>query len=107
MQAIKSAIDELEQASHAFSKALYEATGGAGGGASGRRGGRRRPSRKLPTSADDDAIDAEFEVKDPRLQLRWFACRQWAGSDPKRRHLLGPLHVSTRARESASCQGVG
>ena len=65
---IKSAIDELEQASHALSKNLYEtagpppgdapgaeaageACGGAGGEAGGEAGG------------DDDAIDAEFEVK--------------------------------------------
>ncbi len=59
--AIKSAIDELEQASHAVSKLLYEsqekapeeevhATSGAGA-ATG-------------ASADDDAIDAEFEVKE-------------------------------------------
>ncbi len=59
---IKSAINELEQASHALSKTLYEsaqpagatdaaetaAPDTAGGGAAG----------------DDDAIDAEFEVKD-------------------------------------------
>jgi molecular chaperone DnaK len=61
--ALKSAIEELEQASHAFSKAIYEKSGaaaqaGAGeaapeqGGSAGGEGG------------DDDAIDAEFEVKD-------------------------------------------
>jgi len=63
---IKSAVSELEAASHAMSEALYKATAGAGAagagpqpggptdGAAGAAGGQ---------SADDDAIDAEFEVK--------------------------------------------
>ncbi len=56
--ALKSAITELEQASHAMSKSLYESgakpeTGAAPGGAA--------PGAK---TSDDDAIDAEFEVKD-------------------------------------------
>lgn len=67
VEAIKAAINELEQASHAVSKTLYDngaapadgdaaadpaaaAAGAAGGGA----------------AADDDAIDAEFEVKDSK-----------------------------------------
>ena len=53
--AIKSAINELEQASQAFSKVLYERaqaeTPPAGG---------EEPAAK---SGDEDAIDAEFEVK--------------------------------------------
>ena len=61
-QAIKSAVRDLEQASHALSKVLYEkagaeqATGGGGqaGGGPGADGGAK---------PDDDAIDAEFEVK--------------------------------------------
>ena len=56
---IKSAFSELEQASHAMSKALYEsaqqAQAQANQGAAG-------PSDAKP-SADDDAIDADFEVK--------------------------------------------
>ncbi|RIK83000.1 MAG: molecular chaperone DnaK [Planctomycetota bacterium] len=59
LSAIKSATDELEQASHALSKVLYEATqqaGGAPGDASA--GGAGAGDKK-----DDDAIDAEFEVK--------------------------------------------
>jgi molecular chaperone DnaK len=64
-EAIKSAINELEQASHALSKALYEAGAAAGaqqpggpqtpppGGNGGGPGG----------DGDDDTIDAEFEVK--------------------------------------------
>jgi molecular chaperone DnaK len=56
--AIKSAISDLEQASHALSKTLYE-TAQAGGatGAAGSNG-------ESGTQADDDTIDAEFEVKD-------------------------------------------
>ena len=63
-QAIKSAVRDLEQASHALSKVLYEkagaeqaaAAGGgqAAGGAGGSDGGAK---------PNDDAIDAEFEVK--------------------------------------------
>jgi molecular chaperone DnaK len=55
---MKSAIDQLEQASHAFSKTLYEATQGAGpaAGAGAPPGGEAKKS-------DEDAIDAEFEVK--------------------------------------------
>ena len=56
--AIKSAISDLEQASMAFGKILYEraqatpeGTGSADSGAS-------------DSGSDDDAIDAEFEVKD-------------------------------------------
>ena len=59
--AIKSAIAELEQVAHAFSKTLYESKG------------RSRLAAQLPEraagsqpkgSSDDEAIDAEFEVKD-------------------------------------------
>ena len=58
--AIKSAIGELEQASHALSKTLLEAqqaAGGAGGG-----GEQAAPEAKSP--GDDEIVDAEFEVKD-------------------------------------------
>jgi len=63
---IKSAVHELEQASHALSKTLYEkagaqaagaAPGGAGAGANAKPGG-------ATPGGDDDAIDAEFEVKE-------------------------------------------
>ena len=56
--AIKTAVAELEAASHAMSEALYKsaAAGGdaAAEGATAQAGG---------SNADDDAIDAEFEVK--------------------------------------------
>ena len=62
VQAIKSAIEELEQASHAFSKTLYESAPAAGGPADA------NVESADPTdgeaSTEDDAIDAEFEVKD-------------------------------------------
>jgi len=59
-QAIKSAVDELEQASHALSKVLYEkaqAEQAAGADAADAGAG------DSGAGSDDDAIDAEFEVK--------------------------------------------
>ncbi len=60
--AIKSAIENLEAASHAFSKVLYEKGQAAGPGASpeaaaegGAASGQQKP--------DDDVIEGEFEVK--------------------------------------------
>ena len=55
-QAIKAAADELEQASQAFSKVLYEKTAESGGDTAG-------DAEASEGSKDDDAIDAEFEVK--------------------------------------------
>jgi len=54
-EAIRSAIRELEQASHALSRTLYEsaARGRTAGASAGRAEGGK-----------DEAIDAEFEVKD-------------------------------------------
>jgi molecular chaperone DnaK len=62
-EAIKSALSQLEAASHAFSKTLYEkATAGAQATAgAGTNGGG---ASKGASGGDDDAIDAEFEVKD-------------------------------------------
>ncbi len=57
--AIKSAISELEHASHALSQTLYKAAGGAAGGAAP---GSEQPAGAAK-SGDDDAIDADFEVK--------------------------------------------
>jgi molecular chaperone DnaK len=56
--AMKAAFDELQQATHALSKAMYEksaAAGGAPGTASG-----PEPAKK---KEDDDVVDADFEVK--------------------------------------------
>ncbi|MEZ6134012.1 MAG: molecular chaperone DnaK [Pirellulaceae bacterium] len=55
-EAIKSATSELEQAAQAFSKVLYEKAGSAGDTSAQPQG--------AAASADDDAIDAEFEVKE-------------------------------------------
>ncbi len=57
VEGIKSAVKELEQASHALSKVMYEGaeTDGAAGA--------EAPAADASSTADDDAIDAEFEVK--------------------------------------------
>ena len=59
--ALKSAVESLEQAAHAFSKTLYEKGAAAGSGEGGEAAG---PSAGGQNSPGDDAIDAEFEVKD-------------------------------------------
>ena len=64
VQAIKSSVDELEQASHAFSKTLYEAQSAASAAddtAESAESGNGSADGESP--ADDDTIDAEFEVK--------------------------------------------
>ncbi len=62
-QRIRNAVSDLEQASHAFSKALYEkAQSGAGPEAAGPQAAG--PEAAGGSSGDEDAIDAEFEVKD-------------------------------------------
>ena len=53
--AIKSAVKELEQASHAFSKAMYESADSSAA--------PETTDATAESSADDEAIDAEFEVK--------------------------------------------
>ena len=60
-QAIKSAISELEAASHAVSKTLYEGAQAAGATA---EAAAEPPDAESTEAADDDTIDAEFEVKD-------------------------------------------
>jgi molecular chaperone DnaK len=63
VESIKSALHELEQASHALSQSLYQRAAGAGaapGAAPGGDGGPK-PSKE---GAEDEAIDAEFEVKE-------------------------------------------
>ncbi|TWT29926.1 molecular chaperone DnaK [Blastopirellula retiformator] len=59
VDAIKSAISELEAASHAVSKALYEGADAAGAAGAEAPGG----AEAAGAEGDDDAIDAEFEVK--------------------------------------------
>ncbi len=60
--ALKSAISELEQASHAFSKMLYES--GAAAGADAQSAATGGAPTGEAAGGDDDAIDAEFEVKE-------------------------------------------
>jgi molecular chaperone DnaK len=57
--AIKSAVSELEQASHALSKAMYEKQQGAAGGPADAAAGG---DGKKP--GDEEVVDAEFEVKE-------------------------------------------
>jgi len=59
---IKSAVQELEQASHGLSKSLYEATNRGGAQPGAEAAGPGAASGGKP-AGDDDAIDAEFEVK--------------------------------------------
>jgi molecular chaperone DnaK len=68
LERIKSAVQELEQASHALSKTLYE-TAGAQPGAAGPGAAGPQPAggaRAADGKSDDDTIDAEFEVKDQK-----------------------------------------
>jgi molecular chaperone DnaK len=60
VDAIKNAITELEHASNAMNKALYEATSASSGGAQAGAGPEADAGKK---GGDDDVIDAEFEVK--------------------------------------------
>jgi molecular chaperone DnaK len=60
-EAIKSALSQLEQTSHAFSRTLYERTAASPEAGPAAEAG---PGDAAPKSGDDDAIDAEFEVKD-------------------------------------------
>ena len=57
--AINNAVKELEQAAHAFSKVMYESAAQAGE----EQPGGEEPAGATAGSSDDDAIDAEFEVK--------------------------------------------
>ena len=61
IDAIKSAVGELEQASHAVSKVLYESAQADAGEAAAAPG---EAAAEPEGGNDDDAIDAEFEVKD-------------------------------------------
>ena len=65
--AIKAALSELEQASHALSKSLYDTAGAGADAAAGAPDADAAPDDSGDSDAggaDDDAIDAEFEVKE-------------------------------------------
>ena len=61
---IKAAVHELEQASHALSKTLYEKAGSQAQAASGSGGPQPDAQPSATPAGDDDTIDAEFEVKE-------------------------------------------
>ena len=60
-EAIKTAISELETASHAMSEALYKSAGEAASAAGDTP--EAATGETTDSESDDDAIDAEFEVK--------------------------------------------
>jgi molecular chaperone DnaK len=60
--ALKSAVEQLEAASHAVSKVLYE-KGGAGGAPTGDAGPSPSAGGAYEKKPDDDVIEGEFEVK--------------------------------------------
>jgi len=60
VEAIRAALQELEAASHAMSESLYKATAAAGDAPSATGDDGAGQSQ---AEADDDTIDAEFEVK--------------------------------------------
>ncbi|MDR3182223.1 MAG: molecular chaperone DnaK [Planctomycetaceae bacterium] len=62
LSAIKSAAEQLEQASHAMSKAMYEAAAAAQASQKGAESAEAMGANP-GAKGDDDAIDAEFEVK--------------------------------------------
>jgi molecular chaperone DnaK len=64
VEAIKAALHELEQASHALSKTLYAKTGAQPGGAGAAPGdGAQQAAGGQSGGGEDEPIDAEFEVK--------------------------------------------
>ncbi|MEW4528175.1 MAG: molecular chaperone DnaK [Maioricimonas sp. JB045] len=60
--AIKSAVEELEQATHALSKHMYESAQQPAGGADA--GGAAPEAAAESSSSDEEVIDAEFEKKE-------------------------------------------
>ena len=66
LDAIKAAVNELEQAVHALSRTLYAAAGAKPAGGDGpQHGPTAQPSGAASGGAgEDEAIDAEFEVKE-------------------------------------------
>jgi molecular chaperone DnaK len=66
--AIRTAVHELEQASHALSRTLYASTGGQAAGTPGTGDGAGKApggqSGGAASGGEDEAIDAEFEVKE-------------------------------------------
>jgi molecular chaperone DnaK len=61
--AIKSAVEQLEAASHAFSKVLYEKGAAGAAAATSDAGGGEAGEARTEKKGDDDVIEGEFEVK--------------------------------------------
>ena len=61
--AIKSAIENLEAASHAFSKVLYDKGQAGGAGGTSPEGAGSEEGASAQKKPDDDVIEGEFEVK--------------------------------------------
>jgi molecular chaperone DnaK len=64
IERIKSAVHELEQASHALSKTLYASAGAQPGATDGAKPAGSPPPEGTASAPGDEAIDAEFEVKE-------------------------------------------
>jgi molecular chaperone DnaK len=61
--AIKSAVEQLEAASHAFSKVLYDKGAAGAAAATSDGGGGEAGEARAEQKGDDDVIEGEFEVK--------------------------------------------
>ncbi|MEM0915724.1 MAG: Hsp70 family protein, partial [Planctomycetota bacterium] len=63
-EAIQRALTELQTITMELGKAIYESAGAAAGAPGAEAAGGADASAGSPGSADDDVIDAEYEVKD-------------------------------------------
>lgn len=65
--ALRSAMEELQQASHKLAEAMYQQTAGPAGAGPGQEGGPHAGATGSSAKPDDDVVDADFEeVKDPK-----------------------------------------
>ena len=65
--ALRSAMEELQQASHKLAEAMYQQTAGPAGAGPGHEGGPHAGATGSSAKPDDDVVDADFEeVKDPK-----------------------------------------
>ena len=65
--ALRSAMEELQQASHKLAEAMYQQTAGATGAGPGHEGGPHAGATGSSAKPDDDVVDADFEeVKDSK-----------------------------------------
>ncbi len=65
--ALKSAMEELQQASHKLAEAMYQQTSGPAGAGAEQAGGPHGGASASSAKPDDDVVDADFEeVKDSK-----------------------------------------